>query len=164
MSPTILDFCERLAKGIASQFGNDCEVVVHDLEHLDTSPSTIVAIANGHVTGRDIGDSISPEMAALLQEGADKLGDQFAYLNKTPDNRLIKSTAIFFRDPNGKPIAALSINYDITMLIAVERILTEQAASVYLQDVASFVVLQKNVSGYRFYPLYVMDLASIEKN
>ena len=45
-----------------------------------------------------------------------------------------------------------------------ERILTEQAASVYLQDVASFVVLQKNVSGYRFYPLYVMDLASIEKN
>ena len=45
-----------------------------------------------------------------------------------------------------------------------ERILTEQAASVYIQDVASFVVLQKNVSGYRFYPLYVMDLSTITKN
>ncbi|MEE1272924.1 MAG: helix-turn-helix transcriptional regulator [Olegusella sp.] len=129
MSPTILDFCERLTKGIASQFGNDCEVVVHDLEHLDTSPSTIVAIENGHVTGRDIGGSIAPEMAALLREDADKLGDQLAYLNKTSDNRLIKSTVIFFRDPDGKPTAALSINYDITMLIAVERVLTEFTAT-----------------------------------
>ena len=44
-----------------------------------------------------------------------------------------------------------------------ERILTEQAANVYLQDVASFVAMQKNVSGYQFYPLYVMDLSTISK-
>ena len=42
-----------------------------------------------------------------------------------------------------------------------ETILAEQAANVYIQDVASFVVLQKNVAGYEFYPLYVMDLATL---
>ena len=42
-----------------------------------------------------------------------------------------------------------------------ERILTEQAANVYIQDVASFVVMQNNVDGYEYYPLYVMDLSKI---
>lgn len=42
-----------------------------------------------------------------------------------------------------------------------ERILTEQAANVYIQDPASFVISQKNVRGYEFYPLYVMDLSTI---
>ena len=44
-----------------------------------------------------------------------------------------------------------------------ERILTEQAANVYIQDPASFVISQKNVRGYEFYPLYVMDLSTIYK-
>lgn len=42
-----------------------------------------------------------------------------------------------------------------------ETILTEQAANVYIQDVASFVAMQPDVGGYQFYPLYVMDLASM---
>ncbi len=63
-----------------------------------------------------------------------------------------------------KAIATVDESEQTALFKQCERILTEQAASVYLQDVASFVVLQKNVSGYRFYPLYVMDLASIEKN
>lgn len=42
-----------------------------------------------------------------------------------------------------------------------QTILTEQAASVYIQDVASFVALQNDVAGYQYYPLYVMDLATL---
>ena len=45
-----------------------------------------------------------------------------------------------------------------------ETILTEQAANVYIQDAASFAVMQKNVSGYRFYPaLYIMDLSTLDR-
>ena len=40
-----------------------------------------------------------------------------------------------------------------------ETILTETAANVYIQDVASFVAMQNDVGGYQYYPLYVMDLA-----
>ena len=42
-----------------------------------------------------------------------------------------------------------------------ETILAERAANVYLQDVASFVAMQNDVGGYLYYPLYVMDLASL---
>ena len=32
---------------------------------------------------------------------------------------------------------------------------------VYVQDLADFVAINKQLSGYEFYPLYVMDLAKI---
>lgn len=44
-----------------------------------------------------------------------------------------------------------------------QTILTERAANVYIQDAASFVVLQKGIEGYRFYPLFVMDLSTIHR-
>lgn len=42
-----------------------------------------------------------------------------------------------------------------------QQILTEDAANVYIQDLADFVVMQNNVGGYEFYPLYVMDLSNV---
>ena len=42
-----------------------------------------------------------------------------------------------------------------------ETILTEEAAAVYIQDLASFVAMQSDVDGYEFYPLYVMDLSKV---
>lgn len=44
----------QLARGIAAQFGPNCEVVVYDLTENDVEHS-IVAIENGHVTGRKVG-------------------------------------------------------------------------------------------------------------
>ena len=42
-----------------------------------------------------------------------------------------------------------------------ETILTEQAANVYIQDLADFYVMQNDIAGYEFYPLYVMDLSNV---
>lgn len=42
-----------------------------------------------------------------------------------------------------------------------ETILADDAANVYIQDMASEVVLRKNFGGYVFYPLYVLDMAKI---
>ena len=42
-----------------------------------------------------------------------------------------------------------------------ETLLTEDAANVYIQDMASEVVMQKGFGGYTFYPLYVQDMAKI---
>ena len=44
-----------------------------------------------------------------------------------------------------------------------EKILAEEAANVYIQDVASFVALAKGFEGFQFYPLYVCDFATIYK-
>ena len=50
-----LEALKQIAAGIAAQFGDKCEVVIHDVsgghpEH------TIVHIENGHVSGRKVGD------------------------------------------------------------------------------------------------------------
>lgn len=42
-----------------------------------------------------------------------------------------------------------------------ERILTETAANVYIQDMAEFVALNKKYAGYEFYPLYVQDFSKL---
>jgi len=42
-----------------------------------------------------------------------------------------------------------------------EQILAEEAANVYIQDMASFVALNKKYAGYEFYPLYVLDVAKL---
>ena len=42
-----------------------------------------------------------------------------------------------------------------------ETILTENAANVYIQDLADFVVTQTDIQGYQFYPLYVMDMSTV---
>lgn len=42
-----------------------------------------------------------------------------------------------------------------------QTILTEQAASVYIQDNTNFVVTQNDIGGFQYYPLYVMDLSTL---
>ena len=43
-----------------------------------------------------------------------------------------------------------------------QRILAEDASNVYIQDPCDFVVVRKGLEGYRFYPIFVMDLAGIK--
>ena len=43
-----------------------------------------------------------------------------------------------------------------------ERILSEDAANVYIQDLAQLVAVNKKYTGYEFYPIYVCDIAKIK--
>lgn len=42
-----------------------------------------------------------------------------------------------------------------------EAILTEQAANVYIQDLANMVAISDGFDGFEFYPLYVLDMATM---
>lgn len=42
-----------------------------------------------------------------------------------------------------------------------EEILAETAANVYIQDLADLVAVRKGIGGYRFYPLYAIDLSTV---
>ena len=122
-----LQFMSQLARGIARQFGPECEVVVHDLtkEHGEHS---IVAIENGHVTGRKLGDGPSHVVLEALQGGGEKLEDQLNYLTKTRDGKILKSSTLYIRDEEGKVVAIFSINHDITLLLAMENALRQFTA------------------------------------
>ena len=42
-----------------------------------------------------------------------------------------------------------------------EKNLTENAANLYLQDMADFVAVRKGLEGLTFYPIYVLDLSKL---
>ena len=112
----------RIAKALAAQFGSNCEVVVHEISDFSTSNS-IIAIENGHVTGRKSGDG--PSQVVLEQLGKDGLcpEDHLCYLMRTPDGKLLKSTSIYIPDSEGKVAAILGINFDISALVMAEQAL-----------------------------------------
>ena len=47
------------------------------------------------------------------------------------------------------------------LFISCEKILADDAANVYIQDLPCYVALSKKYTGYKFYPLYVQDIAYI---
>lgn len=105
-------FLTQLAKGIAAQFGPQCEVAVHDLTQ--STEKTVIAIENGHVTGRHVGDGASEVvLQALKSKNAE---DNLGYFTRTSDGRLLRSSSLYIRDETGKVTALLGINYDITAL------------------------------------------------
>lgn len=113
------EFASHVAKGLAGQFGRNCEVVIHDLRG-ENHEHTIVAIENGHVTGRSIGDGPSHIVLESLRENPRMIEDRISYFTKTSDGRVLKSTTLFIRDDDEKVIGLLGINYDISMLVAID--------------------------------------------
>ncbi len=119
MNKTLIDFYTRLAHAIAMQFGPKCEVVVHDLQHADPEHSIII-IENGHVSGRSVGDGFSPIAPEFLWDENKNMEDKLAYLTKTRDGKVLKSSTLYIRDDSGQIIGILGINFDITVLLAAE--------------------------------------------
>lgn len=128
-----------LADMLTATFGEDCEVVLHDLAVPEHS---VVYVANGKVTGRRIGQGIEHLVREVLQ--ADGPGQDYAvndYFHK--HGRLIRSSSLFIRDDEDRLIGAMCINLDTTKI-------TQQMA--FLQSLlpqtpaASAVHDKKNVS------------------
>ena len=118
-----LELLRQVAAGIAAQFGSGCEVVVHDLSrHPDHS---IVAIFNGHVTGRKVGVGASHVVLEQLRSQDQTTKDHLCYLTKTPDGKILKSSTIYIRNSRGKVAAILAINYDISRLMMVENAIAD---------------------------------------
>lgn len=119
-----LDSLRQIAKGIAAQFGSNCEVVVHDVSSRDPEHS-IVAIENGHVTGRKVGDGASHVALEQVRNADAQPSDHYCYLMRTPDGKILKSSTMYIRDRRGKVVAILGINYDISALLLVESAVHE---------------------------------------
>lgn len=117
---TQFDFARRIVKALAVHYGETCEVVLHDLT-ADDPAHTIIAIENGHISGRHIGDGPSKIALEALHDAEETHTDKLAYLTKTRDGKILKSSTIFIRDEKDKPIGILAINSDITLTVAVEN-------------------------------------------
>lgn len=124
-----------IAHGIARQFGNDCEVCIHDLQANDLE-HTICYIINGHVSGRKIGDGASKivlETLEALKKG-DNVSDHLGYRTHTSDGRILKSSTIFLKDESGKYRFILGINHDMTNFINAQSALSNVVENIETTD------------------------------
>lgn len=140
----MIQFLFRLAKALAAQFGPSCEVVIHDLQSNDPD-SSIVAIENGHVSGRKVGDGPSHVVLEALS-GSGIPEDRLSCLTKTADGKTLKSTTVYIRDEDRAPIGIFSINYDITLMLAMEESLRQFTATASEQAETSPEPIAQNVS------------------
>ncbi len=111
-------------QAIAATMGSQCEVVLHSLESSDCLDSTIIAIENGHVTGRQVGGPTTNLGLEALRTH-DLTPDRFNYLSHTKDGRVLRSSSIYFRNDAGMIIGALCINLDITAYLQAQGALND---------------------------------------
>lgn len=107
----LMDSLQILTRIIGEMFGPNCEVLLHDLRDIDHS---IVAIANGHVTGRHIGSPITNLGLFAVNSPNQENDEMINYAGTSPDGKPLKSSSAIFRAEDGTPIAAFCINLDLT--------------------------------------------------
>ncbi|WDV44668.1 PAS domain-containing protein [Clostridiaceae bacterium M8S5] len=110
-----------IIQGIAKTFGRNCEVVLQDLSNPQKS---VVAIVNGHVTGRDIGSPLT-ERGLKAVRNKEYETDLIKYKTVTSDGRTLKSSTIFIKDEKDKVIGCMCINYDITEFVVAKKVINE---------------------------------------
>lgn len=112
-----------LVEFLGAAFGKTTEVILHDVANLDES---VVAIANGHVTGRDIGspatDLILRAMQTEQYAGRTYVTGYMA-VSSSVGNRLRSAT--YFIRRGGRLVGALCINTDQTLLRSLEALVTQ---------------------------------------
>ena len=112
-----------LVRGLAEMFGPECEVVLHDINAL---PHSIVAIENGQVTGRTVGDVPTDLMLRTLRN-VDEAPDVRVYVSSS-DGKILKSLAITLRDAHGQAFAILGVNLDVSQVVQAQRVLANLTA------------------------------------
>lgn len=126
----ILDVLYSTLKMLSSAVGLHTEIVLHDLTNPERS---ILAIANGHVTGRREGGSllggprqdvgfIAVRRAMEDHSGTDPVLVE-NYPTVAPDGRPLRSSTVVYRDSSGQPFASLCINADLSGIAAAHALL-----------------------------------------
>ena len=118
-----------MVKFIAALSGPRCEVVLHDLRDIEHS---ILAIENGHITGRKAGDGM---MDFAYKKFVENTEDAFVVNligKKTKDNKVLRLSGYRIRRPSNKElIGLLCVTEDITDLINMHRIVSRE---LYIND------------------------------
>lgn len=110
----VLQTFRPVMRAIAAAGGPSCEVVLHNLDGADVDLGrTIMAIENGHVTGREVGGP-STNLGLGVMQSRKEDHDAFGYRGVTSDGRELRCSSVYFRNRSGDIIAALCVNVDLS--------------------------------------------------
>lgn len=100
-----------VADMLAKTFGQECEVVLHDLSIPERS---VVYVANNSVTGRKVGQSFDQLVKQVILSSDLKEDFVANYFFTASNGKRIRSSTLLIREAGGKLAGALCINLDTT--------------------------------------------------
>ena len=106
---------------LSEALGPDTEIVLHDAH---TPESSIIAIRNGHISGRCVGGALT-NMARHGLSDPEYMGTKYlsSYSGKTVSGKPLKLSTYFIRDENGSLQGYLCINTDQSKLLQLRTII-----------------------------------------
>ncbi|MFV0574904.1 MAG: transcriptional regulator [Vibrio sp.] len=103
----ILHAMESIVDALAIMFGEHTEVLLHTL---DLENPSIIKIANGHITGREVGAPITNIALLKLNEGQDV---SEPYITKSADGKTLRSYTAIIRNRAQQAIGLICINSNL---------------------------------------------------
>lgn len=95
-------------------------------------------------------DASTMTARAMLERFTSDYGSNFINFNSAEYDETFK-----------KAIACIDDAEQVEYYKQLQKILTEQAANLYIQDLCDLVAMGNGLQGYEFYPIYVMDLSKV---
>lgn len=115
---------EKIAVALGRMFPGLCEVVLHDLR----DPQQAIRVIENNLSGRKVGDSATELGLARIEDPRYPSVIQ-NYPNQFPDGRPVKSTSIGIKNTEGRYVAALCLNLDVSVLSPVTLALSNLVAT-----------------------------------
>jgi predicted transcriptional regulator YheO len=116
----ILREARKIVEALGKMFAPTCEVVLHDL----TKPQHAIIAIECPLSGRKIGEPTT-EMGLARIEDPNFPDVVQNYVNAFPDGRPAKSTSIGLKNSEGKFIAAICLNLDVSLFSTMSRVLEQ---------------------------------------
>jgi predicted transcriptional regulator YheO len=112
----LMETAARMVEFLGIACGETCEIVLQDLR---PGKMCIVAIANGHISGRSVGAPLTDLALKLITQGVWKTRDHICnYEGRTRDNRTLHSSTFFIKN-EGKLWGMLTVNVDVSQYIRI---------------------------------------------
>jgi len=99
-----------LVEFLGAALGSDYEVTLHDFTNKSNS---IIAIVNGHISGRHIGAPLTNVGLKMLADKSYEHSEfRLNYSGFSTDGKILRSSSMFIKDEMGRPVGMLCINFD----------------------------------------------------
>lgn len=99
-----------LVKFLSATLGPDYEIALHSYS---SKGSSLIALENGHISGRELGAPLNAHSLEAVSSGAYKTSDYMNdYTTRSLHGKMLRSCTFFIKDDHEDLIGLLSINFD----------------------------------------------------